>query len=193
MLLKPYEGIIGYKVDKGNEMINVEKELAFLDLATDILKYTRSERAFIREWINKGHEFSGRIWEELIEKLARTKFNDTAHMDFTDGTEAKTASTRLYKKKEGSTGIVGQITNVAGKTGYIRVACYNNHSKKIDFFVLPPNHDVTIRLTKSQGNKGCIQFSYSRKDDTYSANLEKYRVKNIKECCKQFRYLKLVA
>ena len=78
MFLKPNEGIIGYKVDKGNEMINVEKELAFLDLAADILKYTRSERAFIREWINKGHEFSGRIWEELIEKLARTKFNDTA-------------------------------------------------------------------------------------------------------------------
>lgn len=172
-------------------MINKDKELAFLDLAADILKYSRTERAFIREWINKGHEFSSRIWEEIIEKLAKTKFTDVAHMDFTDGTEAKTGCTRTHMHKiKHHTNICGQITNVAGKIGFIRVACYNNWTQNIDFFVLPPNHTAKAYYSKATGNQGCIKFSYNRSNDTYSNNLETYRVKSVTDCCKPLRYLK---
>ena len=169
-------------------MINIEKEFAFLDLAAEVLKISKQERAFIRQWINRGHEFSSKLWEEMIQKLAKTKFTDVAHMDFADGTESKSACTRLDANKGG---IVGQITNVDGKTGWIRVACYNNWKKTIDFFLLPPNHTVKAYFSAATGNRGHIKFSYNRSADTYSNNLELYRVKLVKDVCKQKRYLKI--
>lgn len=164
--------------------INVEKELAFIDLAADVLKISAQERAFMRKWVDLGHEYSSRLWELIIQHKAETKFEDVAHQDFHDGSEAKSASTRL---NAAGNAIVGQISNVTGKTGYIRVACYNNWKKKIDFFLLPPNHNCTAYFSEAAGNRGSIRFSYSRRTNRYSNYLEWYRVHSLQDVCKKIK------
>jgi len=162
-------------------MINIDKELAFLDLAVDVLKFSRGKRAFIREMILEyNQELSPKFWEKVIEKIGKIKYIDDHYMDFSDGSEAKTSSTFISKS-----GVKGNISNVSGKTGHIRVACYNTWKKNIDYFLMPTNHKCTVSYTKSRGNKGNIHFSYNRTLDTYSNNLDKYRVKNIKEVCRR--------
>jgi len=162
-------------------MINIDKELAFLDLAVDVLKFSRGKRAFIREMILEyNQELSAKFWEKIIEKIGKIKYKDNHHMDFSDGSEAKTSSASLSRGR-----VSGKITNVSNKTGYIRVACYNFWKKNIDYFLLPPKHKCKMLFSEATGNRGSIYFSYNRTLDTYSNNLDKYRVKNIKEVCRR--------
>lgn len=166
-------------------MFGLQKELSFLELAAPILGFSREKTAVMRDLIIEDQsEFSTKLWEKVIAKLAKTIFTDVAHKDFTDGSESKTASTRRDKSKNV---IKGQIANVSGKTGWIRVACFNNHKNMIDFFLLPPDHECTAYFTAATGTKGTIKFTYNRKLDTYSNNLEKYRVRNVQACCVQMR------
>ncbi|CAB4162611.1 hypothetical protein UFOVP787_71 [uncultured Caudovirales phage] len=167
-------------------MFNLQKELSFLELTGHLLGFSDQKIAVMRELITEDQsEFSARLWEKTIAKLAKTKFTDVAHKDFSDGTESKTASTRRDVKGK----IQGQISNVSGKTGWIRVACFNNYKNVIDFFLLPPDHDCKSYFSPANGDRGSIKFTYNRKEDTYSNYLEKYRVKNAKAACVQMRSL----
>lgn len=165
-------------------MFGLQKELSFLELAAPILGFSREKTAVMRELIIEDQsEFSARLWEKVIAKLAKTVFTDVAHKDFADGTESKTASTRIGSKNA----IHGQVSNVSGKTGWIRVACFNNHKNMIDFFLLPPDHECAVYFNPASGQRGSIKFTYNRKLDTYSNKLEKYRVRNVQSCCVQMR------
>jgi hypothetical protein len=172
-------------------MQNREKEIAFVELASDALKLPLQKRMFFMELVDEfASEFSGKIWEKIISKKAGIKFVDEAGRDFSDGSEAKTGSTYTkYTTKNGKKypSTKGAITNLHGKTGYIRVAIYNHVKKSIDYFLLPPGHKVKCYFTASNGNQGSGQFSYNISEDTYSNNLELYRVKNLKEVCRKFR------
>lgn len=170
-------------------MQNREKEIAFVELAADALKLPLQKRMFLIELVNDfASEFSGKLWEKIIERKARLKAIDAAGYDFSDGSEAKTGCTWItYSMKSNGKrypNISGNITNLHGKTGYVRVAIYNNVKKSIDYFLLPPGHKVKCYFTASSGTKGTAKFSYNTKEDTYSNNLELYRVKNLKEACK---------
>lgn len=163
-------------------MIVMDKEYAFIDLAADVLKISRSERSYMRKFVRDfENDFSGKLWERIISRLAGIKCTDVAYKDFSDGSEAKTASTREYTDSKGYTTICGQISNCQGKKGWIRVACYNSHKSDIDFFLIPPKH-------KCKFDGGMIRFNYNRTKDTYSNSLEDYRVASIFQACKKLRF-----
>jgi hypothetical protein len=73
---------------------------------------------------------------------------------------------------------------MAGKDGWIRIAIYNHYKESIDFFLLPPDHDVKIYHNKYDGSRrGGVTFSYGITNDNYGNNMQKYRVKNVKAVC----------
>ena len=172
-------------------MQNRGKEIAFVELAADTLKLPLQKRMFFMELVDDfASEFSGKLWEKIISHKARLKSIDAAGYDFSDGSEAKTGSTYMNAKhKNGNTyyAPIGQITNLDGKPGYVRVAIYNHIKNNIDFFLLPPKHKVKCYFSKAAGTRGTAKFSYSRVNDTYSNNLELYRVRNLQEVCKKIK------
>lgn len=170
-------------------MQNKPKEIAFVELAADVLKMSRQEKLFFIRLVDEyNSEFSGKLWEKIISKVGNIKLVDAAGSDFSDGSEAKTScASKQPEQKNGKTyyRIKGAITNLAGKLGWIRVAIYNYHKNDIDFFLLPPGHKVKCHFTESSGNRGKAPYTYNRQNDTYSNNLELYRVRNLKEVCKR--------
>lgn len=170
-------------------MQNRNKEIAFVELAAVSLKMPLQKRMFFMELVDDfASEFSGKLWEKIISHKLKVKCTDVAGCDFSDGSEAKTGSTRTtYSSKNGKKypGTSGQISNLSGKTGYIRVAIYNHVKNSIDYFLLPPKHKVKCYFAEATGNQGCAKFSYNSTEDTYSNNLELYRVKGLKEVCKK--------
>lgn len=163
-------------------MIVLDKEYAFIDLAADLLGLSRTERGYMRKFARDfENDFSGKLWERIIARIANIECTDVAYKDFCDGSEAKSASTREYINSKGHSRICGQITNCKGKTGWIRVACYNNHKEDIDYFLIPPDHECTFDNYKK------IRFNYNRTLDTYSNSLEQYRVASVYEACKKVK------
>jgi hypothetical protein len=162
-------------------MIVLDKEFAFIDLAADVLKLSRTERGYMRKFAREfENDFSGKLWERIIARIANVECTDVAYKDFSDGTEAKTASTREYIDSKGDGRICGQISNCEGKTGWIRAACYNSYKGDIDYFLIPPHHNCTF-------DAGMIRFSYNRTKDTYSNGLEQYRVSSVYDVCRNVK------
>lgn len=174
-------------------MFIIGKELAFVNLAAKHLGFTKTEKKHMINLVNRGCILSPQLWEMIVENVSGLKFVDKNGYDFEDGSEAKTGSCTLQlKKSTGYYAVKGQITNVSGKDGVIRAALYNDWSKKIDFFLLPPGY-----LCKSYAYEKCpqasIKFSYSRKNDTYSNGLEDYRVFFVEDVCVLSKEKKKVA
>lgn len=164
-------------------MIILDKELAFLQLAFEHLKFSPSEQKTMHTLVERGCILSPQLWEMIVEKLGGLKFINEHGYDFNDFTEAKTGSCNWkFDSARGTDSITGQITNVGGKIGHLRAAVYNVYTKKIDFFLLPPNHYCSTYSSNSNKQES-LKFSYSRYRDTYSNMLEHYRVKDIHEVC----------
>lgn len=161
----------------------IGKELAFVELASKELGFTRAEKKHMINLANRGCILSPQLWEMVVEKVSGLKFVDRSGYDFDDGSEAKTGSCTVQMQK--STGydmVKGQITNVSGKNGYIRVALYNDWTNRIDFFLLPPGYGCSS-YTHEKCPQAQIKFSYSRRNDSYSNGLEIYRVYDLKDVC----------
>ena len=171
-------------------MFHYKKELAFVDLASEVFEYPKHYKDNILFMIREyGIDFSSCAWEKIVAKVANTKRTNVAHMDFRDKSEAKSLAALYYfNHSKGSGSVRGNINNISKKVGYIRVACYNCHKDSIDFFLLPPNHECKVNYYESVRN-GKLAFNYNRQRDTYSNGLELYRVKDYKEACKEICYL----
>ena len=131
----------------------------------------------------------GALWELALPIISGGKYEfiDSNHYDMTDGTEAKTASVlpspKKYKGKPGNH-YPGQITNVADykghfKSGDLRVAVYNPHVERIDYFYIPVE-DIPSLATKKPANLGTginqtIPFGWNKLEDAYT-RIDKYQV-----------------
>lgn len=165
------------------------KELAFIDLATKHLGFSNSEKKHMKVLVERGCVLSPQLWEMIVEKLTGSKFVNESKYDFEDFSEAKTGSCTSRPGSKGYYSYKGQITGVGGKLGYIRVALYNEYSRSIDFFLLPPDHSCNS-YTAEMCPQAAIKFSYSRRDDTYSNGLEQYRVYKVEDVCSKIRVVK---
>lgn len=161
----------------------IGKELAFIEMAAKEIGFTRAEKKHMINLVKRGCILSPQLWEMVVEKVLGLKFVDQSGYDFEDGSEAKTGSCTLQlKNSTGYYSVKGQITNVSGKDGYIRVAIYNDWADRIDFFLLPPGYACSS-YSYEKCPQAQIKFSYSRRNDSYSNGLERYRVSGLEHVC----------
>ncbi len=127
---------------------------------------------------------AGVLWEETLPTISDDKYEfvDEAHYDFSDGTEAKTASVSSNPVGGKGNSYKGAITNVADykgvyKTGDLRVAVYNAPAERVDFFLIPAE-DIPKLSTDPfyTGKLAAIDFTYNLKKDTYGPKIAKYQV-----------------
>ena len=127
----------------------------------------------------------GALWERALPIISggKYKFVDANGYDMSDGTEAKTASVfpnpRKYKGKPGHH-YTGSITNVADykgkfKTGDLRVAVYNPHVGRVDYFYIPAEDIPSLSPKKCEGINQYINFGWNKLDDSYT-KIDKYQV-----------------
>ena len=108
-----------------------------------------------------------------------------------DLSDSKTASCskKVSNTKSGGTSIsyAGKITSVETKLGALRCVVYNEYKNSLDFFLIP--HDYIKFMMKNLGGKKgqgkkVIPYSYHTTRDTYSNNMEDFRVETFKDICK---------
>jgi len=109
-----------------------------------------------------------------------------------DKSDAKTASCskveRYCEKNETLyTSYRGKITSVETKLGDLRCVVYNEYRDALDFFLIPHNYikfmSSNLGGRKVQGKK-VINYSYNTTKNTYSNNMEDFRVPTFKDICK---------
>jgi hypothetical protein len=161
----------------------LRKEFAFLSLVAQYLDYTDAEIKAYEKLITHGAEIAPQFWQMIIEKLSGSKFVDANGYDFADFSEAKTGSVTMgFNHNKGYATRNGRITNAKKKIGYMRVAVWNECVHRLDYFLLPPDHDCKS-YSCTANPVGAIHFGYAETKDTYSNGLEKYR-SNIENVCR---------
>ena len=124
----------------------------------------------------------GALWEMTLPIISGGKYEfvDAYGYDFSDGTEAKTASVQENPiNKKGCT-YAGQITNTGTsgekyKTGDLRVAVYNPHTQRVDYFYIPAK-DIPLLSGKAyHGSTPALSFTYNKDEDCYR-KMNKYLV-----------------
>jgi hypothetical protein len=109
-----------------------------------------------------------RLVEETMARVGGLQFIDAAHADFSDGSDAKTASIRVNSTKVGSNSHVGEITGVQTsgsglKSGALRCVIYNPHSDRLMYYFLPW-HFWTQHITRHPSSGiGKIMYCYNAK------------------------------
>lgn len=114
-----------------------------------------------------------------------------AHDFVEDGSDCKTStcSKNVRPTKSGGTSIsyTGKITSVETKIGALRCTVYNEYKNSLDFFLIPHEY-IKFMASDLGGKKGkgkkVINFSYHTTRDTYSNNMEEFRVATFKDICK---------
>ena len=164
--------------------INIEKELAFLQLAIEEEVYPKNCRRFMTNLIHKGAVFAPYIFEAIIEnKTGMKQLVNESHRDFEDNSDSKTSCVTLYKAKGRYETYKGCISSAKNKIGYIRAAVYNGCTKTFDYFLIPPANQNAC----SYNYQGNIHFNYVQSTRTYTNDLELYRKKSLKEVCKKIK------
>jgi len=108
-----------------------------------------------------------------------------------DLSDSKTASCskRVVTNKSGGTSIsyTGKITSVETKLGALRCTVFNEYKNCLDFFLIPHGYIKFMAKDlggkKGQGKK-VIPYSYHTTRDTYSNNMEDFRVATFNDICK---------
>lgn len=129
-----------------------------------------------------------RLVEQSFAAVGPYNFIDSAHCDFDDGTDSKTASIRLNPKTAGGNSHVGEISGVttAGgslKLGALRTIIYNPHINKLMYYFLPRDlweNNITYHPTSGVGK---IVYSYHRPTD-YIAKFDGYQCSSFEELAK---------
>ena len=113
-----------------------------------------------------------KLVEESLAAVGPYYFVDEDHYDFSDFTDAKTASIRLNPKKAGCNTFQGEISGVqtAGggqKYGALRCIIYNPHKPDggLKYYFLPPSfwkNYITIHPTSKTGK---VEYTYNRVHD----------------------------
>lgn len=121
-----------------------------------------------------------RIVEHCLAAVGGYKFVDSDGYDFSDGTEAKTASVGgKTKLSPGVNTYRVKVTNVKAKNSYIRAIIYNQHKQDLDYFFIPPNPPTGYSYEPSKGTARLL-WTWNCKNDSYAA-YEQYRVRSFEE------------
>ncbi len=177
---------------------NYEKDVAFVEMFLDIHPNHKSrpakEKEFIRMMAEEGELNVEQMAEGMLPllnpDLIRT---NNAGMDYISRdprlnlADVKTSTcSRRDKKQNGYIydDYKGSIQGVETKLGALLVIVYNEYTKRIDFFHIPygaynygkdiPYYE-RVSVNNTARGKKTISYSYSRRNDTYSNNLELYR------------------
>jgi hypothetical protein len=105
--------------------------------------------------------------EEALSAVGGYKFVDSAHYDFDDGSDSKTASIRHQPKVNNGNSFMGEIAAVSSaagalKEGALRCTIYNPHVDGLQFYYLPKSmwaKHITVHPTSGIGK---IVFSWNK-------------------------------
>ena len=140
----------------------LDKELAFIELASQVLDYSKTEKNHMIKFVKRGGIVAPQLWEMIVEEKTGSKFIDEEGKDFEDGSDAKTSTCSMRESEKGYITHKGVISSVGNKTGYLRVAIYNECASEIHYFLIPEKHNCNISYTNTNP-KGRIEFSYKQK------------------------------
>jgi len=116
-----------------------------------------------------------RLVEESLANVGGYEWVDKAHFDFSDLSDSKTASISINPSKAGSS-YCGEITNVSGKMGALRVVIWNPHKAELLYYFLPKSFWEN-NVTRTAKGFGKITFTYNVNKGIIS-RFNEYRVKN---------------
>jgi hypothetical protein len=131
-----------------------------------------------------------RLVEKCIAKQSGLKWiGGNESNDFGDGSDAKTATitwrTRRTRTSHSYTCNKGQIQNVGGKCGDLRIVVYDEPNECLHYFLIP------AKLVTAYSTNGSIrgtlrlktiQISYNKEIDSFG-RLDRFRVKSFKDIC----------
>jgi len=124
----------------------------------------------------------GSLWEEALPIISGGKYEfvDAHGYDFSDGTEAKTASVSESLINPNGCTYKGRITNTGTchekyKTGDLRVAVYNPIAVRVDYLYIPAKDIPDLSGKAYSGTDPAIDFTYNADYDSYP-KLDKYLV-----------------
>jgi hypothetical protein len=150
----------------------------------------RTATMAFRKWaLENPDEFNvERMFEKTLAHLGGYKFTNAAHSDFSDKSDAKTASVQLKPATkctschDGSISGIGNI-NGAMKSGALRVCIYIAPKQEMRYYYLPKKFWSKLTLSTKPSGEVFLKFTYNSKNDTI-AKFEFCRVKNIVELAK---------
>ena len=149
----------------------------------------RTATMAFRKWARQNpDEFNvERMFEKTLAHIGNYKFTNDAHSDFSDKSDAKTASVTLKAKTSCATTHGGTITGMghvtgALKSGALRVAVYISPKQEMRYYYLPKKFWSKLTLSNTRGELR-LNFTYNSKTDSI-AKFEFCRVKNIIELAK---------
>lgn len=159
----------------------------------DIVAYHplfRTATATFRKWaMQNPDEFNvERMFEKTLAHLGNYRFTNDAHSDFSDKSDAKTASVTLKSTKSCATSHDGAITGIGHatgtlKSGALRVAIYIAPKQEMRYYYLPKKFWTKLTLTGGRSGELRLKFTYNSKTDSI-AKFEFCRVENIVELAK---------
>lgn len=123
--------------------------------------------------------------EESLSAVGGYEFVNSAHYDFTDGSDSKTASIRNQSKTTNGNTYMGEIAAVSSaagvlKEGALRCIIYNPHIDGLQFYFLPKSmwsKHITVHPTSGIGK---IIFSWNKTKQTIKL-FEDYRCSDFSE------------
>ncbi len=120
--------------------------------------------------------------EECFAHLGKYSYTDTAHCDYSDGSDSKTASIRTIPAAGNSyRGEISGVSTSGGglKQGSLRCVIYNPHTDSLMYYLLPKSwwsRNLTLHPTTGAGK---IIFTYNKTKDTIP-RFEQYRVSSFR-------------
>lgn len=170
------------------EVNKLAKNKAFLRDLVEVLPFftsmTKAQRqAAIEnaEWYNVE-----RMFEEALANLGSYARVDGAGYDFSDGSEAKTASVPL-KARMGYTHY-SRVSGVGSRTGTlkngaIRLAVYIAPRDEVRYYYLPKRYWSKLTIARSKNANPSLEFTYSWTTNSI-AKFDFYRVPSLKALAK---------
>lgn len=167
---------------------NIAKNKRLLEIIHDYLPFTIRATVSKEIMLNNIQFFNvERMFETALENASNGKYKcvDTNGYDFTDFSDAKTASLN----HNGTNTIGCTLDHLEYKIGSLRVAVYNPITEDFDFLYIP--HSVYSSLSYERGrsiNPGQtlgantktkekrLRLTYSKQTRCYKNNMERYRV-----------------
>jgi hypothetical protein len=119
----------------------------------------------IQDAINHPDEFNvTRMIEKALAYRSRGRYTfvDADGYDFSDYSDAKTASVRMNNQNTGQCCL--SIRNIANKVGAIRLIVFNPFTDSTDFFYIPSHAKRCVGSFYQKGSYSSIEVPWSRKN-----------------------------
>jgi hypothetical protein len=171
---------------EANEVNKLAKNKAFLrDLVEVLPFFTNMTKAQRKAAIDNAAWYNiEAMFEDALAHLGRYTRVDGSGYDFSDGSEAKTASVQLKPVSGNCNSHRGDITNVGSKltgklkNGAIRLAVYIAPRDEVRYYYLPKRYWSKLNI-RAGGNAMRIEFTYNWNTNSI-AKFDFYRVMSLK-------------